>query len=212
MKRTFLVLLLPFPLAAQQRPQLTFAGTAAQEIVQSTSDVSRNRLTGPTFGIEGLLVTNKIWVRVRYAQGRVVAKDESGTPLFTRDVVDGEALVGFRATSWLTLWAGPNARAYALGDRDQRWLFWTGGATGRGSLLPGRLQTFVELWGALSGSITNPPIQAGGRGADAGLEMRVGAISPFWGRLSYRIESGHAADMRETVEALTLSVIYGIPQ
>ena len=214
MKPSFLLslLALPLPLFGQQRPHLAFVGTVTQEIVQSTSDLSRDRLTGPTFGIEGLLVTNGIWARVRYGQGRVVAKDENGTALFTRDVVDGEALVGLRAMPWLTLWAGPSARAYTLGDKDQRWLFWTAGATGRGTLLPGRLQTFVELWGALTGSITDPPMKAGGRGADAGLEMRFSAVSPVWGRLSYRIESGHAADMRETVEALTVSLIYGQPQ
>jgi hypothetical protein len=217
MKTLFVVLLLaapmaPVAMAGQQRPQFTFSASAAQEIVQSTNGAIHDRLTGPTFAGEGNLTTDKIWLRVRYAQGRVLAKDEDGTARFTRDVVDGEVLAGFRAMPWLTVWAGPNARAYTLGDKTQRWLFWTAGATGRGTLIPGRLQTFVELWGALTGSITEPASKASGRGADGGLEMRLSSASPFWGRLSYRIESGHAADMRETVEALTLSLVYGFPQ
>jgi len=42
--------------------------------------------------------------------------------------------------------------------------------------------------------------------------MRFGAMSSFWGRLGYGIESLHADGLRETVESLTLSVTYGLPQ
>jgi hypothetical protein len=113
---------------------------------------------------------------------------------------------------WLTLWVGPSARAYTTADGDLRWLTWSGRVTGRGMLLPGRMQTFVELWGVLSGNVGDPPLKAGGRGANGGLEVRLSESSSFWGRLGYRIESTHAEGLRETVESLTLSVIYGIPQ
>ena len=42
--------------------------------------------------------------------------------------------------------------------------------------------------------------------------MRFGAQSSFWGRLGYGIESLHADGLRETAEALTLSIVYGLPQ
>jgi hypothetical protein len=204
-------LMLPLSLSAQQRTQLTFGATGAQEIVQSRSDVASDRFTGIVLGAEGQLTRNRIWVRLRYAQGRVTVR-EGDAQGATRDVVEGQALFGLQAMSWLTLFAGPSARAYATEETDQRWLFWTVGGSARGSLLPGRLQTFVEFWAALSANVTNPATHGTGRGADAGLEMRLGASSPLWGRLSYRIESGQAADMRETVESVALTVIYGLPQ
>jgi hypothetical protein len=74
------------------------------------------------------------------------------------------------------------------------------------------MQTYVELWGALSGSVGDPSAKAGGRGADAGLELRLSSQTPLWGRLGYRIESSHADALRETVESITVTVIYGFPQ
>jgi hypothetical protein len=156
-------------------------------------------------------------VRVRYAEGRITPKGGSGGLLGSggsdpRDVVEGEALVGFRATPWLTLWGGPSARAYTIGASDERWMIWSARATARGTLLPGRMQTFLELWGAFSGKVGEPPLRAGGRGANGGLEVRLSEARSFWGRLGYRMESTHAEGLRETVESVTLSIIYGLPQ
>ena len=199
------------PLAAQNQTQLTFGAFGAQEIVQSRTEESFGRFTGLVLSGEGILTRGKIWARLRYGQGRVTER-EGTSPGLTRDIVEGEALFGIQATPWLTVFAGPTARAYATEDKDQRWLFWSVGGVARGTLMPGRMQTFVELWTALSANVTNPATRAAGRGADAGLELRIGASAPIWGRLSYRIESGRAADMRETVEAVALTVIYGLPQ
>lgn len=182
----------------------------APQIVHSHIDGSSSRLTGTVFGGEGTLVGERFSVRLRYAQGNVAEKSDSG--LDKRLVVEGEALVGLRATQWLTLWVGPMARAYTLGETSQRWLLWTGRASARGTLLPDRMQTYVELWGALSGSVGDPSAKAGGRGADAGLELRLSSQTPLWGRLGYRIESAHAEALRETVESITVTVIYGFPQ
>ena len=182
----------------------------APQIVNSRVDGSSSRLTGTVFGGEGTLVGERFSIRLRYAQGVVAAKSDTGAE--RRQVVEGEALIGLRVTQWLTLWAGPNARAYTFGETDQRWLLWTGRATGRGTLLPDRMQTYVELWGALTGSVGNPAQKAGGRGADAGLELRLSGQTPIWARLGYRIESSHANALRETVESMTVTVIYGFPQ
>jgi hypothetical protein len=99
-----------------------------------------------------------------------------------------------------------------MGSSDERWLIWSARATGRGTLLPGRMQTFLELWGAFSGNVGDPPQRVGGRGANGGLEVRLAQSGSVWGRLGYRMESTHAAGLRETVESVTLSVIYGFPQ
>lgn len=204
-----LALLLPTALTAQEkRLQFTVGGVAGQQIVQSTVDDTRDRLSGLVLGAEGVLISDRLMVRVRYDEGRINPKAGSSTE--AREVVNGEALFGVRVLPWLAVWAGPNARAYTIGDSNQRWLMWSGRATARGTLLPGRLQTFVELWGALSGKVGNPDLKAGGRGGNAGLEMRFGEGN-LWGRLGYRLESMHAPSLRETVETLSLSVVYGLP-
>lgn len=201
-------------LGRAQGVQFTAGGFAAQQMVHSHVDdllaPADDRFSGMVLGAEGGLVTDRFVVRLRYAEGHVNPK--AGSTAAARDVVEGEALVGVRAMPWLTLWVGPGARAYTTADGDQRWLLWSGRVTGRGTLLPGRMQTFVEIWGALSGKVGSPSIKAGGRGANGGLELRLSESSQFWGRLGYRIESSHADGMRETVESLTLSVIYGFPQ
>jgi hypothetical protein len=214
-KLLVLLCLLPAPLAAQ-RLQFTFGATGAQEIVHSRiaasgllGAASDDRFSGTVLGGEGLLMSGRIVARLRYAQGRV--SPTGGSAAAARDLVEGEALFGFRAMPWLTLWAGPSARAYTIEGSDQRWLLWSGRASARGSLLPGQMQTFVELWGAFSGNVSNPSAKASGRGAEAGLEMRLGGQS-FWGRLAYRIESVHAEGLRETAEAISLSFVYGVPQ
>jgi hypothetical protein len=201
--------LLPASLCAQG-VQFTVGGVVAQEIVQSHVDQATDRFTGLVLGGEGSLVSDRFVVRLRYGEGRINPK--AGDSGASRDVVEGEAMFGFHATPWLTLWAGPSARAYTMGGTDQRWLIWTGRMTARGTLLPGRMQSFLELWGAVSGNVGSPPLTAGGQGANGGLEVRMGQESSFWGRLGYRIESTHAPGLRETVESLTLSVIYGFPQ
>lgn len=210
--RTALLLLcvLPAGLAAQRPVQLVVAGTAAQQMVRSQIGDEKDRFTGFVLGAEGMLVTRGFVARLRYAEGRITHRADELEP---RDVVEGEALIGYRVMPWLTLWAGPSARAYTTDDGDQRWLIWSARAAGRGSLLPGRIQTYVELWGALGGNVTTPAMKASGRGADIGLELRLGGGErSIWGRVGYRIESVHATDLRETVEALALSLVYGWPQ
>lgn len=212
MKKLLLALILvvlPASLAAQDGSRFTFAGLASQEIVHSREGATNDRFTGMVLGGAGNLTVGRLVARVRYAQGRVSSKTGGVDP---RDIVEGELLVGYRVMPWLTLWAGPSARAYTMDQSEQRWFIWSGRAAARGAIMPGKMQSFVELWGALSGTLSNPEMTAGGRGLDAGLEMRLSQASPFWGRLSYRMESTHAADLRETVEAVSLSIIYGFPQ
>jgi hypothetical protein len=192
------------------RLRFTVTGLAGQQLVQSTADDVTSKLSGSVIGFEGVMVGNPFMVRLRYGEGRINPKPESTVE--ARDVVSGEAMFGMRALPWLSLWVGPSARAYTVGESDQRWLVWWGRATARGALIPGRLQTYVELGGVFSGNVGNPAIKAGGRMASGGLEMRFGAMSSFWGRLGYGIESLHAEGLRETVESLTLSVTYGLPQ
>lgn len=193
-----IAIVLAGPLSAQRRMQFAVWGTVAQQIVNSRVGDTHERLSGTILGAEGTLTSERLVLRLRYGEGTVGP----------RQLAEGEALVGYRAAPWLTLWAGPNARAYVAGDTDQRWLFWSGRATLSGTILPGRVQSFVELWKSASGSVTRPDGSASGRGAEAGLDMRLSGQS-VWGRLAYRIEQGLAdAALRETVETLALSIAY----
>ena len=201
---------LPAGMRAQNRLQYTLGLNASQQVVQSHIEPASSRLTGPLLGLEGALISDRLIVRVRYAEGHV--QPRQGPDNGARDVVEGEALVGFRAVPWLTLWGGPSARAYTIGDTNQRWLIWSARATGRGTLVPNRMQSFLELWGAFTGSVGDPAISAGGRGFNGGLEVRLSQTTPLWSRLSYKMESTHASGLRETVESLTLTLMYGLPQ
>ena len=185
---------------AQSRWNVSFGAAGAQEIVHSRVGTTNERLSGSLFTGVGLATRGKFVARLRYGQGRVT-NDSAG-----RDVVEGEALLGYKPRPWLTLWAGPQARTFVVpGQSDRRWLLWSGRVTARGSLFPDRVESFVELWQGFTGSLNRPAESAGGGGAEAGVEVRL-ARRPFWGRLGYRIEQGRAGTRRETVEAITLTI------
>ena len=189
-------------LLAQSPWSVSFAAAGAQEIARSRIDTTRERVSGLVFSGEAVATRGRLVARVGYGQGRVTS-DTAG-----RDVVEGEALLGYKVRPWLTVWVGPNARTFSVtGLSDRRWLFWSGRVTARGSLFPGRVESFVELWQGFSGKLNRPAASARGGGAEAGLELRLARL-PFWGRLAYRIEQGRTGTRRETVEAITLTVGY----
>lgn len=191
------------PLAAQARWELSLGATGGRETVRSRTDTLRERLSGAVFTGEALVTRKRLALRLRYGQGRVTA--DPGT-VMARDVAEGEALLGYTARPWLTLWLGPHARTYGTALGDQRWLFWSARVSARGSLFPGRVESFVELWQGFSGRVSRPASSASGRGAEAGLHLRL-ASRPLWARLGYRVEQGRVgASRRETVEAVTLTV------
>jgi len=195
------------PLAAQSRWNVSFGAAGAQEIAHSRIGTTQERVSGMVFTGEALVTRRWLVARLRYGQGRIT-NDTAG-----RDVVEGEALLGYKARPWLTIWLGPHARTFVVsGQSDRRWLLWSGRVTARGGLFPGRLESFVELWQGFTGSLNRPTGSVAGGGAEAGLELRPGGgRRPFWGRVSYRIEQGRArvsGGRRETVEAITLTVGY----
>ena len=190
---------------AQARWNVSFGAGGGPEIAHSRIGTTRERVSGLLLAGEGVATRGRFVARLRYGQGRVT-NDTAG-----RDVAEGEALLGYKARPWLTVWFGPHARTFVVpGQSDRRWLFWSGRVTARGSLLPGRVESYVELWQGVTGSLSRPAESASGGGGEAGLDLRL-ARHPIWGRLGYRIEQGRASGgaRRETVEAITLTVGYG---
>jgi hypothetical protein len=190
---------------AQARWNVSFGAGGGPEIAHSRVGTTRERVSGLVLAGEGVATRGRFVARLRYGQGRVT-NDTAG-----RDVAEGEALLGYKARPWLTVWFGPHARTFVVpGQSDRRWLFWSGRVAARGSLLPGRVESYVELWQGVTGRLSRPAESASGSGGEAGLDLRL-ARHPIWGRLGYRIEQGRASGgaRRETVEAITLTVGYG---
>lgn len=204
MSRALLLLLfgLTSTAHAQARWNVSFGVGGSSEIARSRIGPTRERVSGTVFSGEAAATRGHVVARLRYGQGRVT-NDTAG-----RDVAEGEALLGYKARPWLTVWFGPHARTFVVpGQSDRRWLLWSGRVTARGTLFPGRVESFVELWQGFTGSLNRPSEAVTGGGAEAGMEVRL-ARRPFWGRLAYRIEQGRAGTRRETVEAITLTVGY----
>lgn len=206
MKRAFLLVLLGLTSTAQaqSRWNVSFGVSGSPEIARSRIGTTRERVSGLVLGGEAVATRGHFVARLRYGQGRVT-NDTAG-----RDVAEGEALLGYKARPWLTVWFGPHARTFVVpGQSDRRWMLWSGRVTARGTLFPGRVESFVELWQGMTGSLNRPAESASGGGAEAGLVVRA-ARRPIWGRLAYRIEQGRASGgtRRETVEAITLTVGY----
>jgi len=189
-------------LDAQSRWNVSFGLGGGSEIARSRVDTVRERVSGLVLSGEAVATRGRIVARLRYGQGRVT-NDTAG-----RDVAEGEALLGYKARPWLTVWFGPHARTFVVpGQSDRRWLLWSGRLTARGTLFPERVESFVELWQGVTGSLNRPSASASGGGAEAGLVLRL-ARRPVWGRLAYRVEQGRVSGggRRETVEAITLTV------
>ena len=189
---------------AEGQWNVSFGVGGGSEIARSRVGTARDRLSGLLLSGEAIATRGHFVARLRYGQGRVTSDTAE------RDVAEGEALLGYKPRPWLTVWFGPHARTFVVaGQSDRRWLLWSGGVTARGSLFPGRVESFVELWQGFSGRLSAPLGSAAGGGGEAGLELGL-ARRPVWGRLAYRIEqgrvSGGGGGRRETVEAITLTV------
>jgi len=115
--------LLPASLHAQSEWGVSVATGGAAQIARSRIGTTAERLTGVVGGIEALATRHGFVSRLRYAEGRV----QNDTA--ERVVVEGEALLGYQARPWLTLWVGPHVHtSFLVNNRlsDRRWLFWPG--------------------------------------------------------------------------------------
>lgn len=193
------------PLAAQGlRFQGADAGLSRVVLLSATADGDQ-KLSGIVLGGQARTAIGRFVLALAYSQGRLSA--DSG-PAADRDLVDGSLLVSAQPVPWLTVQAGPHARAFvsALGGTE-RWLFWQVGARAERAVIPGLLLVHTELWLALASSVNVDPGSGRAHGGEVGLTIRAPG-SPLFGRLGYVVDRARLANgvRTETVERVILSV------
>lgn len=168
-----------------------------------------DQLSGAAVGGEGRLVLGRWRLGVSYLQGRLDPQSGSATAT-ARDVVEGNALLGFRPAEWLTLRAGLRGRAYALTGGTQRWLLWTVGARAERPFVGSAVNGYVELWRAVSADVNVPQPFGHAQGGEVGMVARL-ARMPLDLRLAYRIDNAVLANgaRRETVDGLVFGAVLG---
>ena len=106
-------------------PGQTLHSAAAASVVTTRVRTEQpggaTEFSGAAFGGEGTLSLGRFRLDLSYLQGRL---DPDTGSARARDLVEGAVLLGVRPVEWLTVSAGPHARAYAASGQTQRWLFW----------------------------------------------------------------------------------------
>ncbi len=197
--------------AAAQTPVHVVVGlSAGAHTARSRTADGRELLSGLTLVGEGAVERGSLRLRIRYGQGHLTP-DTGRSTVLGRRFTEGEALLGYRARPWLTLWVGPHARTYATDLGKQRWLFWEIRGQAQVAVLPDRMTSFLEVWGAPAGDVDVRESFGSGRGAEGGIRVRV-AGPDVWARLAYRIEQARmgGGTRRETVEAVLLGVAVAV--
>ncbi|MGH7569992.1 MAG: hypothetical protein ACREL9_13665 [Gemmatimonadales bacterium] len=194
--------------APSTTPQLhaTVGLAAGTHTVRSRTADGRELLTGFTLAGEGVVERGALRLRIRYGQGHLTP-DTARATILERRFTEGEALLGYRARPWLTVWVGPHARTYATHLGKQRWLFWEVRGQAHVTVLADRMTSFLEIWAAPAGDVDVRESFGSGRGAEGGIQVLV-AGPDVWARLAYRIEQARmgGGTRRETVDAVLLGV------
>jgi hypothetical protein len=198
----------PLPLAAQVPSR--FSGGLGVQGLHVLTEVGPQvqRLSGTMLGGEGRLRFGPVRIHAEYWQGTVDPDSGAAT---SRDVVEGQLLLGVRPWAWLTLRVGPHARAYVTPAGTQRWLMWETQIRLEPVLVPGRVHGYLDVWRVAGASVNVPEAFSDGAGGAAGMVVQL-ARSPLWGRLGYGIERIRLGGGRsESVDRLTLTVGIGRP-
>ncbi|HJS44308.1 MAG TPA: hypothetical protein VJ755_12605 [Gemmatimonadales bacterium] len=195
-------------LGAQTANWLTLGGGARAIRLQSrfatgaSSDVS-GVAVGASSGVE----FGRLALALGYWQGGLDAAPP-GTQ--KQDVIDGYALLALRATSWLKVKGGAEARSYVTAAGTEHWLFWQARLRAERMIVNPSIRGHVEIWRALSTEVNTPVTVDRAQGGEVGVTLRR-ALGPLWARLTYGIDDVRlvGSARRQTLEALAFTVGYG---
>jgi len=162
------------------------------------------QFSGAAFGAEGTVSLGRVQLGLSYLQGRL-DPDTGSAP--ARDLVEGAVLLGVRPVEWLTLSAGPHARAYAANGQTQRWVYWELRMRAAKPFIGTAVRGYAELWRAVAADANVPEPFDHAQGGEAGMIVRF-ARAPFEARVAYRID--HAVlgggSRLETVDGVVIGV------
>src|SRR2546427_27893 len=202
------LLLLAAAVGAGRLPGQTIHPAVAASVVTArvrTEQLSEAiQFSGAAFGAEGTVSLGRVQLGLSYLQGRL-DPDTGSAP--ARDLVEGSVLLGFRPVEWLTLSAGPHARAYATNGQTQRWVYWELRMRAAKPFIGTTVRGYAELWRAVAADANVPEPFGHAQGGEAGMIVRL-ARAPFEGRVAYRID--HAVlgggSRLETVDGVVIGV------
>ena len=186
----------------------TLQPAASASVVTSRvrSTVPGVTASGTTFLGDGSLTLGRVSLGVSYLQGTINPVAGPGTGS-SRDLIEGAVRLGVHPTGWLTVSAGPHARAYTLSSGTQRWLFWEVRARAATAFVGSAVRGYTELWRALSGDANVPEAFDHAQGAEAGMVVHL-ARSPLEARVAYRIDNAvlGGGTRVETVDGVVVGV------
>jgi len=197
-------------LAAQQRPRgRAFADGALVRYGSKLGGADAGSFGGPTFGVQAGVSLDKVTLSATYLEGRLEPRSGS-TDTVPRDLVEARLLLGVQPVPWLTLGVGPHVRAFVFDTTTVRWVMWQARARVQGALPSTRLETYVELWYALSAKVNLPEPIDHMQGGEAGVVLRPRG-SAVWFRLAYRVDGAQLASggRSESVEAVSFALGIG---
>ena len=199
-----LAALLPTAALAQSQPRWPrwFAGGVGATTVRAAH-------SGPTaVPLSGLaLVTDvrlggRIAFEGSYAQGALSPESGPGSS----DLVEARALVVARATDWLIVKAGAHLLGFVAETATEKWTRIEVRARGDRILIPDHVNVHLEGWLALSTTSNLGEETGSGRGAEAGMTLRLGR-SPLAARITYTVDRAQLGDAAGvTVEQVGVSL------
>lgn len=185
--------------AAAQGARVAFSGSTGsyRTLTRESSGVVTR--TGTGVGGEAFASLGRLHLRAGYAEATVS----------DRTLVEGTAMMGASVLPWLTIWAGPHARAYETTAGAERWLLWEVRAGVQHSLILDLVSWSLEAWSVADAQVDIPERFDEGFGAEGGLGLQL-LRSRVWGGLAYRVEQVRMQGVRrETNEVLSLWVRLG---
>jgi len=171
------------PLNSQGGLRFSVAGGGYYNSISIQDDGENQSLSGFSGGGEGSVAIGRLGLGLRYLEGSV-SPSGSGTGA---DVVEGEAILSFRALQWLALKFGPRLRSTITSGVTERWVFWEGRVGTRARLGSPRVVGNLEFLLMLSGDVNTSESFNGGQGLRGRLSWELSEL-PLWIGLGYHID------------------------